>query len=165
MKKLLIAGGLFLLISLGLTLTVLRVVGLEPRDRSPGLWLQGALVTTPVRDWTFSDPFETISVETRTWYLIPHSVTTFCATYNGQLYLTSTYSQGGEYPYGRVWNQNVVRDPRVRLKIGDRVFENTLSLVTDAAVKDAVLESKMEKYPEWKNPGADKVHILQVLPR
>ena len=165
MKRFFIAGTLFSLVGVGLALITLRVVGFDPRDGSSGFWLQGELVTTPVTDWSFSDTFETISVETRTWYLIPHSVTTFCATYNGQLYLTSTYSQGGEYPYGRLWNQNVVRDPRVRLKIGDQVFESTLALVTDASEKAAVLQSKMEKYPDWKNPGADKVHTLRVLPR
>jgi hypothetical protein len=165
MKKAFTAGGLALLIGLGLALAILRVVGFEPRDRSPGFWIQGTLVTTPVVDWAFTDQFETVAVETRTWYLIPHSVTTFCTTYDGQLYLTSTYSQGGEYPYGRTWNRNVVRDPRVRLKIGDQVFESRLLLVTDETEKEAVLQRKMEKYPDWKNPGADKVHTLRVLPR
>jgi hypothetical protein len=165
MKKTFITGGLALLIGLGLGLVILRVVGFEPRDRSPGLWIKGEVVTTPVTDWAFTDQFETVKVETRTWYLIPHSVTTFCATYDGHLYLTSTYVQGGQYPHGRYWNRNVVRDPRVRLKIGDQIFESTLMLVTDDSEKDAVLQRKMEKYPDWKNPGADKVHTLRVLPR
>jgi hypothetical protein len=78
--------------------------------------------------------------------------------------LAPSHSRGVEYPYGRLWNQNVVRDPRVRLKIGGQVFERTLSLVTDGAEKDAVLKSKMEKHPESKNPGTDRVHILHVLP-
>jgi hypothetical protein len=33
-----------------------------------------------------------------------------------------------------------------------------------SAEKDAVLKSKMEKCPELKNPGTDRVHILYVLP-
>jgi len=169
MKRLLIVGGLSLLICLVLGLITLRFIGFEPRDRRPGFWVTGELVTTPVTDWSFTDQFEEIYVETRTWYFIPHSVTTFCAAYNDQLYLTSTYSQGGEFP-GRFWNRNVVRDPRVRLKIGNQLFDRKLLLVTDKAEKEAVLLSKMKKYPEkgnpLENPGLNNVHMFRVvLPR
>ena len=81
----------------GLGLRHIAFHWLRARDRSPGLWVVGELVTTPIDDWSFTDQVEEISVETVTWYFIPHSVTTYCTTYNGQLYLTSTYSQGGEF--------------------------------------------------------------------
>src|ERR1035441_451779 len=98
------------LICLVLVLLVLSVTGLDPKDRRPGLWLKGDLVTTPVTDWSFTDKIQTVKVQTRTWYLLPHSVTTFCVAYNGQLYLTSVYRPGIEYPHGRNWNANVARD-------------------------------------------------------
>ncbi len=79
MKRLFIVGGSLVLFCLVLGLITLRIIGFEPRDRSPGLWLKGELVTTPVTDWSFTDQFEEINVETRTWYFIPHSVTTYCA--------------------------------------------------------------------------------------
>jgi len=47
------------------------------------------------------------------------------------LYLFSAYYQGGVFPEERGWNRNVMRDPRVRLKIGDRLFDQTVSHVTD----------------------------------
>ena len=50
-------------------------VGCQPRDERPGLWLSGELAAEPVQDWSFSDSIEEISLETRTWYGIPHSVT------------------------------------------------------------------------------------------
>ena len=164
LKKFLIAGGLLIPTCLALVLITLRIVGFEPRDRRPGFWVTGELVTTPVTDWSFTDQVEEIYVETRTWYFIPHSVNTYCATYNGQLYLFSAYYRGGEFPQDRFWNQNVMRDPRVRLKIGNQLFDRTLSFVTDAAEKEAVIQTFMEKYPEWRNPGIENVHTFRVLP-
>ena len=165
MKRLFVTGGFSLLICLVLGLMTLRILGFEPRDRRPGLWVTGELVTTPVTDWSFTDQFETIYVETRTWYLIPHSITTYCTTYNGQLYLTSTYSRGGEFP-DRFWNKNVVRDPRVRLKIGNQLFDRKVSLITDPVEREAVLQSKWKKYPHLSRPDDNSnVHIFITEPR
>ena len=164
MKKVLIIGGSLIPVVLISGLITLRMVGFEPRDRSAGFWVKGELVTTPVTDWSFSELVEEIYVETRTWYFVPHSVNTYCATYNGELYLFSAYYQGGEFPYGRLWNQNVLRDPRVRLKIGDQLFDRTVSFVTDAAEKEAVHQNFVKKYSEWTSPGIENVHIFRVLP-
>ncbi len=164
MKRLFIIGGSLVLLCLVLGLITLRVIGFEPRDRSPGFWLKGELVTTPVTDWSFTDQFEEINVETRTWYFIPHSVTTYCAIYNDQLYLFSAYYQGGEFPLGRFWNQNVLRDPRVRLKIGNQLFDRTVSVVTDPTEREAVHQSFIKKYTEWQSPGSANVHSFRVLP-
>ena len=68
MRKLLIVGGSILAVCLVLGLLTLRFIGYEPRDGSPGLWLTGELVTTPVTDWSFTETIEEIFVETRTWY-------------------------------------------------------------------------------------------------
>jgi len=164
MKKVLIIGGSCIPVVLLLGLITLRVVGFEPRDRDAGFWINGTLVTTPVIDWSFTEQVQEIYVETRTWYLIPHSVNTYCATHDGELYLFSAYYQGGEFPYGRLWNQNVLRDPRVRLKIGDQLFEREVSFVTNATEKEAVFQNFVKKYSEWTSPGIENVHIFRVLP-
>ena len=149
-----------ILVCLVLFLLTARVTGFEPRTcaniyeawscRLPGLWLRGDVVTTPVTDWSFTDKIQTVKVQTRTWYLLPHSVTTFCVAYNGQLYLTSVYRPGIEYPHGRNWNANVARDPHVRLKIGNQLYDRTLSYVTDPAEKAAVMQARVKKYPQLK---------------
>ena len=145
-----IVGGI--LIFLVLLLVVLRVVGLEPRDNRPGFWLKGNLVTIPVTDWSFSDKYPTIMLQTRTWYLLPHSVTITCVSYHGQLYLTSGYGKGVQYPNGRSWHRDIVRDPYVRLKIGDQLYDAVISyVVTDPAEKDPVLDAKAKKYPPYGN--------------
>ncbi len=162
MKKVLKYSGLGLLLILVVTLVSLRTFGYEPQDQRPGFWLAGELVAEPVQDWSFSDAFGEIFVQTKTRYGIPHSVTTYCTFYNGNFYLFSAYYQGGTFPDLRGWNRNVMRDPRVRLKIGDRLYDQTVRHITDDALRAPVIQSFMSKYPEWNNPGNENVHILLV---
>ncbi len=133
---------------LAVALIVLRITGLEPKDRRPGLWLKGNLVTTPVTDWSFTDKVKNVELQTRTWYLLPHSVRINCVAYNGQLYLSTVNPPGVYAPHS--WNVNVARDPHVRLKIGNQLYDRTLSFVTDPAEKAAVLQARVKKYPELK---------------
>ncbi len=124
-----------------LLLSLILLASCEPKDRRPGFWLSGELVDTPVTVWSFTDEIPEIFVETRTWYGIPHSVTTVCVALNGILYVPSVYFEGGEFPDARFWNRNVVRDPRVRLKIGERIFEREAVLVEDPAEWREVLDA------------------------
>jgi hypothetical protein len=146
-----------------LLLVVLRITGFGPRARTPGLWLSGTLVTTPVGDWSFADKYPTLEIQTRTWYLLPHSVTTNCVSYNGQLYVDSIYRAGLRYPNGRSWNENVARDPHVRIKIGNRLYDCVLTHVTDPTVIAAVLQAKSKKYPQLKVPTNGTVQIFHVV--
>jgi len=143
----------------------------EPRDHRPGLWLSGELVEAPVADWSFTDAVREIFVETRTWYGIPHSVTTVCVAQGGTLYVPSVYQEGGEFPDARFWNRNVVRDPRVRLKIEGRIYEREAVLVEDPAEWRAVLAAFGRKLAFWKEledmPEAErpKIVFLRMDPR
>jgi hypothetical protein len=152
-------------ICLVLLLATLRATGFEPRDctnasswscRAPGLWLKGDVVTTPVSDWSFTDKIQTIKIQTETPFLLPHSVSIWCAVYNGNLYVTSYR--------GRLWVEDAIRDPHVRLKIGGRIYDRTLSLVSDPDEKAAVLQAKGKKYPQWKVPSVSKATVFRVLP-
>jgi hypothetical protein len=165
MKKIVKLAGISLVLLVIATLVSLRTFGLEPQDQRPGLWLAGERVTEPVSDWTFTDDFEEIFVQTNTRYGIPHSITTYCAEYNGRFYLFSAYYQGGVFPDTRGWNRNVIRDPRVRLKIGDNVYDQTLSYVSDESAKQPVIQKFEAKYPGWKSPGSENVHIFLVQDR
>ena len=161
MKTVLKIAGL-IVVCVVLLVVVLSVTGLEPRQRTPGLWLKGNVVTTPVTDWSFTDQVDTVEVQTRTWYLVPHSVTTYCVALNGRLYLDSFYRAGAEYPHGRSWNENVARDPHVRLKIGNNLYDVTLAHDTDAALKTAVLQLVAKKYPQLKIPPESQVELFHV---
>ena len=147
-------------------LLLVSVTGFEPKDcpptdrsfscKMPGLWLKGEPVTTPVTDWAFTDQIPQIKIQTQTPFLLPHSVTIWCAVYNGNLYVTSYR--------GRQWVENIIRDPQVRLKIADKVFDRTLSIVDDPAEKAAVLQAKGKKYPQWKVPAVSTATVFRVNP-
>src|ERR1700746_2034198 len=157
MKTLLKSAGA-VVICMPLLLAAARVTGFEPGAcpnpgeswtcRVPGLLLRGKLVTTPVTDWLFTDQYPHAKFETRDFVRVPHSIGTYLVTYNGQLYLTSVYGPGlPPYPHGRRWNENVARDPHVRLKIGDNLYDGTLVYVTDPDERAAVIQNKRKKYP------------------
>ena len=162
MKTLLRIVGI-VVVCLVLLLIVLSITGFEPRERTPGLWLKGNLVTTPVTDWSFTDQVSQVEVQTRSRFLIPHSVTTYCVSLNGQLYLDSFYPPGVEYPHGRSWNENVARDPHVRVKIGNNLYDVTLVHDTDPADKAAVLQLVATKYPQLKIPPPERVQLYHVV--
>jgi len=153
-----------------LLLPAVFLIGCEPSDRRPGLWLSGEVETGPVADWSFTEDQREIFVETRTWYGIPHSVTVVCAAYNGALYVPSLYYEGGVFPTGRFWHRNVARDPRVRLKIGNRIFERRAVLVEDPAERNGVLTAFARKMPFWKEladkpePERPKIVFLRMDP-
>jgi hypothetical protein len=127
------------------------LAGCAPRDRRPGLWLSGEVVPEPVADWTFTDDVQEIFVETRTWYGIPHSVTTVCARDGEALYVPSLYFGDGDFPDARFWNHNAVRDPRVRLLIGERLYERQAVVVEDEAERAVALAAFAHKYPFWRD--------------
>jgi len=155
-----------IVIVLAALLLLLSVTGFEPKGcpptdkslscRMPGLWLKGEPVTTPVTDWSFTDKIPEIKIQTESPFLLPHSVTIWCAVYNGNLYVTSYR--------GREWVENIIREPRVRLKIADKVFDRNLSMVDDPVEKAAVLQAKGRKYPQWKVPAVSAATVFRVNP-
>jgi len=164
MKKTLTIGGA-IFVCLILLMATLRATGFEPREctnasswscRAPGLWLKGELVTTPIKDWSFTDKIQTIKIQTQTPFLLPHSVAIWCAVYNDNLYVTSYR--------GRMWVEDIIRDPHVRLKIAGQIYERTMSLVSDPEEKAAVLKAKWQKYPQWKMPPVSTATVFRVLP-
>lgn len=137
------------------TLLTLRMTGFPPghpsagdyvnagRSARPGLWLAGDVVSEAVTNWDwvnqYGDAFaeDATELETRTWYGIPHSVTVLLVPRGDKLYLQSsaqTFRLNREFPYGKAWWRNVERDPRVRLKIGGKIYEMTVVLIQDRAV-------------------------------
>lgn len=144
-----------IVVCLILVLVVLSITGLGPHNRTPGLWLRGNVVTTPVTDWSFTNSIPVVQLQTRSWYLLPHSVNVNCLDYNGRLYLVSVYPASA-------WNANVQRDPHVRLKIGNNIYERTVMLVTDPAEQQGVMEARHAKYPNLKVPPGSAVHIFHV---
>jgi len=119
-----------------------------------GFWLTGDPVTTPVTDWSFTDAISNIQIETRTWYLLPHVVRTDIARDDAQLYLFSEYfapnpgqpDHRDDFPNGRFWNRMVVRDPNIRVKIGNRLFQMRAYPLTDRSQMAVARQAFLSKY-------------------
>jgi hypothetical protein len=175
--KILKIGLLSIIAILAIALVTLRITGLEPEYLDlnqlrahhmiarPGLWLKGEVVKTPVTDWSFVQnvphpgrSLNTVLVETRTPYFIPHSVRTMPSVRNGQFYIRSHQDRMDvPFPYDKTWTADVARDPRVRIKIGDKLYEATLVLVADRAQAVALLG----RNPETMETGADgQQHVV-----
>ncbi|MBV9745850.1 MAG: hypothetical protein JO099_18970 [Acidobacteriia bacterium] len=158
-----------IVVCLVLALVVLRITGFNPIGNTPGpgnypgLWLSGTVVKTPVTDWSFVTQYKTDKVQTRTWYGIPHSVTTGYILHNGQLYITSMFGKGVPYPEGKSWVKNVIRDPHVRLKFGDNLYDCTLSPVTDPGERAAVLGPRAQKNPQLLAADSTNGPVLHLF--
>ena len=166
MKTLLKVIGI-IVVCLIVLLVILRFTGYGPRQHTPGLWLNGPVVHSSVTDWSFANKYRTLEIETHTPYLLPHSVTTFFVVYQGQLYVASSYPAGVTYPHGRTWNEDVARDPHVRIKIAGQLYNCMLLHVTDPALAAAVTQAKLSRYPELRIPpnGSNQVfHAVQIDP-
>ena len=128
----------------GLALALLATAcSIEPSGERPGLWISGEVSHEPVSDWAFTDEIREILIETRTWYFVPHSVTIWCVSIDGELYVGAS---SPDYPKERHWIRNARRDPNVRLKIGDAVYERRLELITDQERTDFVDSFYGRKY-------------------
>ena len=69
------------------TALALASLGCQPSETRPGLWLNGESVEAPVADWSFTDAFQNVFIQTSPWYGLPHSVTIWCAAQDGELYI------------------------------------------------------------------------------
>lgn len=157
-----------------LTLLTLRITGLEPRyidpasaafvesrrTGGPGLWLKGEVVREPITNWDWvlqvNDPVRgnSVMIETRTWYRIPHSVNINPVPRGDTLYISGSeqdFRLEKEFPYSKRWWANIERDPRVRMKIDGKLYEMTVVLVAD---RDEIIEL-FGRDPVTKTIGAD----------
>ncbi len=132
---------------------------IAPSGSRAGLWLTGEAAETPA-DWGFADDHREIAIEVRAPYLLPHSVTIWCATLEGQLYV------GARSPETKRWPGWIERDPNVRLAIGDRIYEGRLAQVEDPQQNDRIRQAYSKKYElEPAPPGNPGIRFWSVGPR
>ena len=143
MAKLLKIAGVLVVLLVG-AVALARIVGFDPGVTRPGMWLRGNVERTPVTDWSFGEDIRGLTaVQTRQWFLpaLAHSVTTTRFHHKGRLYLASGYPAGISLPEGRHWNLNVVADPHVRIRIGDKLYDRTLVYLSDPIEREEVLRA------------------------
>ncbi len=121
-------------------ISLMIACSIDPSDERPGLGLSGEVHRQGVEDWSFTSGAHEIFIETVTSYWIPHSVTAWCVTVGNELYVAADDADE------KRWVANVARDPNVRLKINDKVYEQKLVPITDATTIAAIDSGFVRKY-------------------
>jgi hypothetical protein len=117
-----------------------------------------------------------IQVRTHTPYFIPHTTNTYLAHEGPQAYIFSDYfpprpgqpDMRDRFPEERFWNRNVLRDPRIRLKIGDKLVDMRAYYLTDPAEIEVARQAFINKYPQVKREQAlpperrPRMHIFRT---
>ena len=124
----------------------------QPVDTQPGYVLPGEDSSELVSDWSFTDGIQEIFIETDTWYGLPHSVTIWCATVDGNLYI-------GTYGEKKGWVRNIESSPKARLSIDSILYDVEILPISDEKLARRVDDAFHSKYdmqevfgpdvPEW----------------
>ena len=126
--------------SLVVALLSLALAGcIDPSDRRPGTRLSGEVAALPA-DWSFTDTIPEIAVEVSGFLGLPHSVTIWCASLDGALYL------GAREPESKRWPAWADADPNVRLKVADAVYEVRVTPLEDATTLERLQAVYARKY-------------------
>ncbi len=144
-----------LVIALG-TVYFLRT---DPIQMISGKRLSGEELPYP-QNWSVCNDHETIAVETRVDD--PHSVTTICFLHEGELIVPAINGSSKEWP------AHVLRDARVRIKVGQNVYAARAERVMDLSLEDAA-PSVAVKYPRIVDRDPDEplvdVWLFRIGPR
>ncbi len=145
--------------------SALLLAACGPIGPIPGGKLRGDSASEPVADWSFTDAHHAAQLETRP--ADPYSVNTWCVGYRDSLYVPTSMIRGPGDPMEREWVRNVVEDPRVRIRIGDTIYERRAQRVTDGAEFAAVRARLIEKYGlEGGEPDPNRnVWLFRLGPR
>ncbi len=100
----------------------------------------GAVVTTPVGDWSFAAGVAEIELQLESQ---SKSRTTWILVHDGKAYVPAAVA----YPPGKTWHRAALEDGRATLRIAGKRYPVTLTKVEDQAVVAAVREVAVEKYP------------------
>ena len=120
------------------------LLGCGPIVMVPGGALSGSVQPVP-SDWSFSDAIETIQLETRP--SDPYSVNLWGIGIGKVFYVAAGSSESR-------WASNISEDPRVRLRLGDDLYELQATRTKDQAELDAFLAALKRKYDH--EPEADE---------
>lgn len=123
-----------------LVVGILGGTGCQPSDRTPGLWLRGESAESFPSDWAFSDEYREIYLQVGTPYLLPHSVTIWCAQVEGELFV------GARKPASKNWPGWADSNPSVVIKVGDYLYDAALVGVEDANEIAQIAQAYSSKY-------------------
>ncbi|HPG27472.1 MAG: nitroreductase family deazaflavin-dependent oxidoreductase [Spirochaetaceae bacterium] len=120
------------------------LVACGPIGPIPGGALSGEAGPRAVADWSVAASEARAQLETRPDD--PRSVNTWFVSVGPRLYVPTSMILGPKHPDGRSWVAHVAADPRVRIRLGDTVYERRAVRVEDPAEYAAAREALEAKY-------------------
>jgi hypothetical protein len=122
----------------------------------PGGELSGE-ETAPPSDWSFTNEVETLQLETRPED--PYSVNVWGVAAGDRMFVAGAEAESG-------WVKNVLQDPRVRLRVGERLYP-LQAIRTDAPEDlEAFLAAAQKKYDFEPEPEQrDQAVLFRLEPR
>jgi len=127
-----------------------------PAGLLPGGRLTGEPTATPA-DWGMAGNAGTMQLETNP--AEPYSVNLAYTVLGGRFYVNA----GGTETR---WAAHIAADPRVRLRLDERLYDLRARRVTDAAEIDAFAEAwKSQSFFRRDPRGYDEVWLFELLPR
>ena len=115
-----------------------------PTVMFPGGQLNGTVAGENVSDWSFSDATSTVQLETRPSR--PYSINIWGVSSGSAFYISSESWRGFLWLGDARWVAHIADDPRVRLRIGETLYERKAVRVRDAAELESVLTLFEKKY-------------------
>lgn len=123
----------------------------------PGGELSGQVTAAPA-DWSFSDAVDDVQLETRPED--PYSVNVWGVS-DGSRFLVAA---GGGVESS--WAKHIIADPRVRLRIGEDIYEMNALITEDAADRSSFLAAAKQKYDfEPDEEQSAKAALFVLRPR
>jgi hypothetical protein len=120
---------------------LLLALGCGPLVMVPGGELSGTVKPVP-GDWSFTDSVETVQLETRPED--PYSVNVWGVAAGGGFYIASGRGESA------AWAKHIAADPRVRLRVGEDVYELSAVRTTDEVEMAAFIEAAKRKYEDFE---------------
>ena len=119
----------------------------------PGGELEGEVAPVPT-DWSFTDEISTIQIETRP--SDPYSVNIWATAAGGALYLHAGANRAR-------WVEYLEADPRLRIKVEDRLYELVAIRVSDVEEFARFADRYEVKYGNRpRNENVSEVYLLRL---
>ncbi len=160
--------------------------------RDVELGLSGTPVTAPIADWSFLEAERTCQIQVYPWWGIPYTVRLISpVVIDDKLYILSDYKAPlpgktdlrDQFPNARGWNKHLLRDSRIRVKIGDRIITGLVEHVPeppgtapDVSLDGTTEYERVRRLFIEKNPGVkrdqsmppaerNKMHYFRITPQ
>ena len=129
------------------------LLGCGPTLLIPGGELSGPVEALP-ENWTFSDEVSTIQLETRP--LDPYSVNIWAVGIGDRLYVHAGANRSR-------WVENILADPRVRVRVAGKLYPLTAVRVEDPAEFATFADAYKKKYgTRPRNENATLVYLYRL---